>query len=436
MTTPLDSFQHDWKAFEQAHVWHPYAAMPAAMPPVAIRSAQGARLKLEDGRELIDGMSSWWAAIHGYNHPVLNTAIRSQLEQMSHVMFGGLTHRPAAELAALLVELTPTALDQVFFADSGSVAVEVAIKMALQYWQAKGATERVRLLTVRGGYHGDTFGAMAVCDPVTGMHHLFAHALPKHYFAPAPGCPFSAAWDEGCITGFRALLQAHHHQIAAVILEPIVQGAGGMRFYHPEYLRQVRALCDEYGVLLIFDEIATGFGRTGELFAADHATVSPDITCVGKALTGGYMSLAATLTTRKISARISQDGTPFMHGPTFMANPLACAVATASIKLLLASPWRSRVAAIESRFRRGLEGCRGLPGVHDVRSLGAIGVIEFSDPLEMRWIQPLLVEKGVWLRPFGRLLYAMPPFIISDEELERIITVMSEVTHLVSHNHA
>ncbi len=436
MTTPLDHFQHDWQAFEQAHVWHPYAAMPATVPPFAIHSAQGVRLKLEDGRELIDGMSSWWAAIHGYNHPVLNAAIQSQLEQMSHVMFGGLTHKPAAELAALLVELTPAPLDQVFFADSGSVAVEVAIKMALQYWHAKGCPEKERLLTVRGGYHGDTFGAMAVCDPVTGMHHLFAHALPKHHFAPAPGCPFSETWDDGCIAGFRALLQRHHPQIAAVILEPIVQGAGGMRFYNPEYLRQVRILCDEYDVLLILDEIATGFGRTGKLFAADHAGISPDIMCVGKALTGGYMTLAATLATREISAQISQGGTPFMHGPTFMANPLACAVAIASIKLLLDSPWRSRVAEIESRFRQGLEGCRGLPGVHDVRSLGAIGVIEFSDPLDMHWIQPLLVEMGVWLRPFGRLLYAMPPFIIRDDELEKIITVMVEITHSVSRNHA
>ncbi len=435
MTTPLDSFQQDWKAFEQAHVWHPYAAMPAVIPPFAISSASGVRLKLEDGRELIDGMSSWWAAIHGYNQPVLNAAIQSQLGQMSHVMFGGLTHRPAAELAALLVQLTPAPLDQVFFADSGSVAVEVAIKMALQYWHAKGHTNKERLLTVRGGYHGDTFGAMAVCDPVTGMHHIFSHALPKHYFAPAPHCPLSGEWDDAYIAEFRALLQAHHHQIAAVILEPIVQGAGGMRFYGPEYLQQVRTLCDEYGVLLIFDEIATGFGRTGRLFAADHTGISPDIMCVGKALTGGYMTLAATLTSREISAQISQNGNPFMHGPTFMANPLACAVAIASIKLLLESPWHSRVAEIETQFRQGLEGCRGLPGVRDVRTLGAIGVIEFDNPLDMGWIQPLLVEKGIWLRPFGRLLYAMPPFIISDKELNKIITVMAEVTHLISHNH-
>jgi len=435
MTTPLGSLQQDWKSFEQAHVWHPYAAMPAAVPPFAVSSASGVRLKLEDGRELIDGMSSWWAAIHGYNHPVLNAAIQSQLGKMSHVMFGGLTHKPAAELAALLVELTPEPLDQVFFADSGSVAVEVAIKMALQYWYAKGCTEKQSLLTVRGGYHGDTFGAMAVCDPVTGMHHLFSHALPKHYFAPAPSCPFSGEWDDTCIAEFRALLQAHYQQIAAVILEPIVQGAGGMRFYSPEYLRQVRALCDEYGVLLIFDEIATGFGRTGKLFAADHAGISPDIMCVGKALTGGYMTLAATLATREISGQISQNGTPFMHGPTFMANPLACAVAISSIKLLLESPWRARVAAIETQLQQGFESCRGLPGIHDVRTLGAIGVIEFDDPLDMAWIQPLLVEKGVWLRPFGKLLYAMPSFIIDDEELHKIIAVMTEVTQLVSHNH-
>ncbi len=434
MTHPPDSFQHDWQAFEQAHVWHPYATMPATLPPVAVRSADGVRLRLEDGRELIDGMSSWWAAIHGYNHPVLNAAIQSQLAQMSHVMFGGLTHRPAAELAALLVELTPAPLDQVFFADSGSVAVEVAIKMALQYWQAEGRTEKTQLLTVRGGYHGDTFGAMAVCDPVTGMHHLFTHALPRHHFAPLPGPAFSAAWDESGITGFRALLQQHRRRIAAVILEPIVQGAGGMRFYHPEYLRQVRSLCDQAGVLLILDEIATGFGRTGKLFAAEHAAVAPDILCVGKALTGGYLTLAATLATRRISTRISQDGTPFMHGPTFMANPLACAVAIASIRLLLESPWHSRVAAIESCFRQGLEACRGWPGVRDVRALGAIGVIEFDEPLEMERVQPLLVEKGVWLRPFGRLLYAMPPLIIGGKELERVVRVMVEVTHSVSRN--
>ena len=434
MTTPLDSFQQDWKAFEQGHVWHPYATMPATMPPFAVSSASGVHLKLEDGRELIDGMSSWWAAIHGYNHPVLNAAIQSQLQKMSHVMFGGLTHQPAAELAALLVQLTPEPLDQVFFADSGSVSVEVAIKMALQYWQAKGASEKHSLLTVRGGYHGDTFGAMAVCDPTTGMHHLFSHALPKHFFAPAPSCPFSGEWDDAYIAEFRTLLQTHHHQIAAVIMEPIVQGAGGMRFYSPEYLRQVRTLCDEYGVLLIFDEIATGFGRTGRLFAADHTGISPDIMCVGKALTGGYMTLAATLTTREISGQISQDGNAFMHGPTFMANPLACAVAIACIKLLLDSPWQSRIAEIESQLRRGLEGCRGLLGVRDVRSLGAIGVIEFDDPLDMNWIQPLLVEKGIWLRPFGRLLYAMPPFIINNEDLKKIIAVMSEITQLIAHN--
>ncbi|HEC17176.1 MAG TPA: adenosylmethionine--8-amino-7-oxononanoate transaminase [Sedimenticola sp.] len=427
MTDSFLTFEQNWRAFEHEHVWHPYAAMPASMQPVPVASAQGVRLILEDGRELIDGMSSWWAAIHGYNHPVLNKAVRSQLEKMSHVMFGGLTHRPAAELAALLVGLTPEPLDQVFFADSGSVSVEVAIKMAFQYWQAKGRTEKQALLTVRGGYHGDTFGAMAVCDPVTGMHHLFSHALPRHYFAPAPDCPFSGDWDDACIAGFRALLQAHHKQIAAVILEPIVQGAGGMRFYGPEYLRRVRALCDEHDVLLIFDEIATGFGRTGTLFATDRAGVSPDIMCVGKALTGGYMTLAATLTTRRISGQISKNGGAFMHGPTFMANPLACATAVASIKLLLDSPWRSRVAEIEAGFKAGLEDCRSLEAVRDVRALGAIGVVEFKDDLDMNWVQPGLVDKGVWLRPFGRLLYAMPPYVIDSKDLDRIICAMREV---------
>ncbi|VAX07525.1 Adenosylmethionine-8-amino-7-oxononanoate aminotransferase [hydrothermal vent metagenome] len=421
------SFQQDWQAFEQGHVWHPYAPMPALLPPLPVASAQGVKLILEDGRELIDGMSSWWAAIHGYNHPILNAAVQDQLGKMSHVMFGGLTHRPAAELAALLIDLTPEPLDQVFLSDSGSVAVEAAIKMALQYWQVKGAVEKCSLLTVRGGYHGDTFGAMAVCDPVTGMHSLFSNVLPKHYFAPVPECPLSGEWDDAYIAEFRSLLQANHKQIAAVILEPIVQGAGGMRFYGPEYLRQVRTLCDKYDVLLIFDEIATGFGRTGTLFATDRAGIAPDIMCLGKALTGGYMTLAATLTTRKISSQISNHGGAFMHGPTFMANPLACAVAVASIKLLLESPWQARVKEIEAHFQQGLESCRGLPGIHGVRSLGAIGVIEFKKPLDMNWVQQRLVEKGVWLRPFGKLLYAMPPFIIGDGELGRIVSVMVEV---------
>ncbi len=421
------NFEQDWQHFEQAHVWHPYAPLPTDLKPYPVVSAQGVRLTLEDGRELIDGMASWWAAIHGYNHPVLNDAIRGQLERMAHVMFGGLTHKTAAELASLLIQLTPKPLEQVFFTDSGSVAVEVAIKMALQYWQALGKADKHSLLTVRNGYHGDTFGAMAVCDPETGMHHLFSHLLPKHHCAPAPECSDGEAWDESYISAFRGLLKTHHREIAAVILEPIVQGTGGMHFYCPEYLRRVRSLCDEHGVLLIFDEIATGFGRTGTMFAADRAGVSPDIMCVGKALTGGYMSLAATLTTHEISERISADGGVFMHGPTFMANPLACAVAIASIRLLLESPWQSRVKELEGLFLEGTGECRDLRGVRDVRALGAIGVIEFTQPVDMAWLQPRLVEMGVWLRPFGHLLYTMPPYIISDEEFRQIVRAMSEV---------
>ncbi|MCP4040940.1 MAG: adenosylmethionine--8-amino-7-oxononanoate transaminase, partial [Gammaproteobacteria bacterium] len=340
----------DWRAFERAHVWHPYAPMPVPLAPFPVVSARGVRLFLEDGRELIDGMASWWAVIHGYNHPVLNRAVTDQLHDMAHVMFGGLTHRSAAELAALLVQITPEPLEKVFFSDSGSVSIEVAIKLSLQYWHSSGRPEKQRLLTVRNGYHGDTFGAMGVSDPENGMHHLFAGILPRHLFAPAPDCR-PGEWDGSRILEFKALLEKNNREIAAVILEPLVQGAGGMRFYCPEYLIEVRRLCTENGVLLILDEIATGFGRTGTIFACEQADVVPDIMCLGKALTGGYMTLAATLTTSSVAAKVSEGGTPFMHGPTFMANPLACSVALASIKLLLGSPWQSRVARIEERFR-------------------------------------------------------------------------------------
>ncbi len=407
-------------------MWHPYAPMPSPLPALPVASAKGVRLTLGDGRELVDGMASWWAVIHGYNHPVLNQALKDQLGRMAHVMFGGLTHPSAAELAALLVELSPEPLQHVFFCDSGSVSVEVAIKMALQYWQAMGEPGRQRLLTVRGGYHGDTFGAMSVCDPVTGMHHLFRGMLPSQLFAPAPDCPKDADWDESRIAGLKGLLEQHRAEIAAVILEPLVQGAGGMRFYCPAYLRRLRSLCSEHGVLLILDEIATGFGRTGSLFACQQADVVPDVMCLGKALTGGYMSMAATLTTREVAEAISRAG-PFMHGPTFMGNPLACAVAAASIRLLLGSPWSSRVKHIETRLRSGLEVCRGVTGVREVRVLGAIGVVEFTEPVDMAWIQPRLVEKGVWLRPFGRLLYTMPPYVTGDGDLERIIRAITEV---------
>lgn len=414
-------------------VWHPYASALAAPEVFPVASAHDVRLTLADGRELIDGMASWWCAIHGYNHPVLNNAIKAQLDDMSHVMFGGLTHAPAIELAELLVELTPASLDRVFFSDSGSVAVEVALKMALQYWHSQGQPTKQKLIALRNGYHGDTFGAMSLCDPVTGMHHLFGDALPDQLFAPAP----SAAPGTTCTTAdmfaMRALLERHAGEVAAVIVEPVVQGAGGMRFYSADYLVRLRALCDEFDALLIFDEIATGFGRTGELFALDHATAVPDILCLGKALTGGYMTLAATLCNDRVSRGISEgEAGAFMHGPTFMANPLACSVALASVRLLLEQPWRENIRRIEAGLAAGLAPASAMPQVADVRTLGAIGVIELAEPVAMRTVQPMFVERGVWVRPFGKLVYAMPPYVIDDKDLGTLTQAMVDVVAQLS----
>lgn len=424
--TPLN--EADLLAYDREHIWHPYTSMqnPAAVLPVD--NADGVHINLLDGRKLIDGMASWWSVIHGYNHPVLNAAASEQLGKMSHVMFGGLTHEPAVKLAKLLVEITPPSLNKVFFSDSGSVSVEVAIKMATQYWIAKGKPEKHRLIALRSGYHGDTFGAMAACDPITGMHHLFTEVLPQHLFAESPSCGFTEDCLAKDIANIKQLIIDHHHELAAVILEPVVQGAGGMKFYSPDYLKQVRALCDEYELLLICDEIATGFGRTKTLFACEHADIEPDLLCLGKSLTGGYLSFAATLCSEKISDVIS-SGKPgaFMHGPTFMANPLACAIAHASVTLLLSTPWQRVVSNIENQFRQGLEPIQGLAGVKETRSLGGIGVVELNQPLDnndIATIQNSVVNDGVWLRPFGNVIYSIPPYIIKDDQIAQITKAM------------
>lgn len=419
---------------DKNYVWHPYSSTHSEAPVFAVKSAAGCTITLEDGRQLIDGMSSWWCAIHGYNVPELNQAITRQLTDMAHVMFGGLTHAPATELCKKLVDITPEKLETVFLVDSGSVAVEVAMKMAVQYWHAKQKPGKQKFISLRNGYHGDTLGAMSVCDPVTGMHNLFTDILIKNYFAPSPECRFGEPCNTEQLAGLTALLKHHNQSVAALILEPIVQGAGGMKFYSADYLKQAKALCDHYDVLLIADEIATGFGRSGKLFACEHANISPDIMCLGKSLTGGYMTLAATLCTKTISDVIStRPPYSFMHGPTFMGNPLACSVALESINLLLRSDWQKNIHEIEQQLTTGLEPCRQFDDVADVRILGAIGVVELKQPVNMSKIQQSFVDAGVWIRPFGKLIYLMPPYIIKRHELSSLCNAIVEVLNHEKH---
>ena len=419
-------------AYDREHVWHPYASMRNPIKVWQVESARGVMLSLAGGGEVIDGMSSWWAVAHGYNNEHINEALKRQIAKMSHVMFGGLTHEGAVLLAKRLIEISPRRMQKIFFSDSGSVSVEVAMKMALQYWHSKGVKNKTKFATARGGYHGDTWNAMSVCDPVGGMHSIFSGRLPINFFAPKPNPAFGEPWDEDSIGGMREILRDNRNEIAAVIIEPIVQGAGGMRFYHPQYLKELRALCDELGILLILDEIATGFYRSGRLFACEYAGVEPDIMCVGKALTGGYMSFAATLASDDVADTISNGGVGlFMHGPTFMANPLACAAANASLDLVLQPQTPLNVLRIEKKLKDGLAAARDIKGVADARALGAIGVLEMEKPIDMAKAQELLIERGVWLRPFGRLLYTMPPYISTDSQLERITSAMVEVAGLI-----
>jgi len=407
--------------FDDQHIWHPYAKIPNAVPTHLVESADKVYLNLEGGKRVIDGMSSWWSMIHGYNNPALNQAIKAQINRVSHVMFGGLTHQPAIDLCQLLIQITPSRLDKIFLADSGSVSVEISLKMALQYWYNKGRIDKTHFVTPRGGYHGDTFGAMSVCDPENGMHHLFEGVLPKHYFVTKP----SLGNTSEALDNLNKVLKENHNKIAAMILEPIVQGAGGMNIYEPEYLREARSLCDTFDVLLIVDEIATGFGRTGKLFACEHANISPDILCLGKALTGGYMTMAATLSTAEIAETVGV----LMHGPTFMGNPLSCSVANRSIDLLLSGDWEIRILQIENILKSELLPLQKQKSVSDVRVIGAIGVIEFESPLDMKVVQEKLIENGVWLRPYGKLLYTMPPYVINNEELLTITKAMKSITH-------